>query len=122
MFEPMSDAFFHKIFGDSEPTHIGSGWVSGVLGVFFGLLGLGGALSLHFRALLTLPEARSHYPMLVIRLLIQGTIAAPFVLARLSAMLRQRSLPAPTAALPPALAPLLVLGRPALHDRAGSPC
>ena len=30
----MSDAFFEKLFGDSEPTHLGSGWVSGVLGVF----------------------------------------------------------------------------------------
>jgi hypothetical protein len=68
----MSDAFFKKVFGDSEPTHVGSGWVSGVLGVFFGLLGLGGALCLHFPALLTLPEARSHYPMAMIRLLIQG--------------------------------------------------
>ncbi len=24
----MSDAFFEKLFGDSEPTHLGSGWVS----------------------------------------------------------------------------------------------
>src|SRR5438874_472311 len=95
----MSDAFFHKIFGDSEPTHLGSGWISGVLGVFFGLLGLGGALCLHFPALLTLPEARSHYPMVVIRLLIQGTIAAAFVLAGLSAILRQRKVLALTARL-----------------------
>src|SRR3954447_3673287 len=86
----MSDAFFEKLFGDSEPTHLGSGWVSGVMGVFFGLLGLGGALCLHFPALLTLPEARSHYPMVMIRLLIQGAIAAAFVLAAISAILRQR--------------------------------
>jgi len=38
----MSDAFFDKLFGDSEPTHLGSGWVSGVSSVFFGMLGLGG--------------------------------------------------------------------------------
>jgi hypothetical protein len=72
----MSDGFFEKLFGDSEPTHLGSGWVSGVLSVFFGLLGLGGALCLRFPAVLTLPEARSQYPMVVIRLLIQGTITA----------------------------------------------
>src|SRR5215216_7458140 len=72
----MSDAFFNKLFGDSEPTRIGSGWVSGVLSVFLGLLGMGGALCLHFPALLTLPDARSHYPVVIIRLLIQGTIAA----------------------------------------------
>src|SRR3977135_4710087 len=86
----MSDAFFQKVFGDSEPTHLGSGWVSGVLGVFFGLLGLGGALCLHFPALLTLPEARAHYPIVIIRLLIQGMIAAAFVLSAMSAILRQR--------------------------------
>src|SRR5213592_1844662 len=74
---------------------------------FFGLLGLGGALCLHFPALLTLPEARSHYPMVVIRLLIQGTIAAAFVLAGLSAILRQRKVLALTAGLLAALAMLL---------------
>jgi hypothetical protein len=52
----MSDAFFEKLFGDTEPTHLGSGWVSGVSSVFFGILGLGGVLCLHYPALLTLPE------------------------------------------------------------------
>src|SRR5437588_227880 len=116
----MSDAFFHKVFGDSEPTHLGSGWVSGVLGVFFGLLGLGGALCLHFPALLTLPEARSHYPMVVIRLLIQGTIAAAFVLAGLSAILRQRKVLALTAGLLAAVALLLGGGSTALPNEVGS--
>src|SRR5438105_12211298 len=116
----MSDAFFHKVFGDSEPTHLGSGWVSGVLGVFFGLLGLGGALCLHFPALLTLPEARSHYPMVVIRLLIQGTIAAAFVLAGLSAILRQRKVLALTAVLLAAVALLLGGGSTPLPNEVGS--
>lgn len=116
----MSDAFFHKVFGDSEPTHLGSGWVSGVLGVFFGLLGLGGALCLHFPALLTLPEARSHYPMVVIRLLIQGTIAAAFVLAGLSAILRQRKVLALTAGLLAAVALLLGGGSTPLPNEVGS--
>src|SRR5438045_8179771 len=116
----MSDAFFHKVFGESEPTHIGSGWVSGVLGVFFGLLGLGGALCLHFPALLTLPEARSHYPVVVIRLLIQGTIAAAFVLAGLSAILRQRKVLALTAGLLAAVALLLGGGSTPLPNEVGS--
>ena len=51
----MSDEFFEKVFGDSESTHLGSGWVSGVSSVFFGILGFGGAPCLHFLALLTLP-------------------------------------------------------------------
>src|SRR6476646_12052902 len=86
----MSDAFFKKVFGDSEPTNVGSGWISGVLGVFFGLLGFGGALCLHMPALLTLPDARAHYPIPIIRLLIQGAIVLAIVLGAISALLRQR--------------------------------
>jgi sterol desaturase/sphingolipid hydroxylase (fatty acid hydroxylase superfamily) len=86
----MSDAAFQKLFGDSEPTRLGSGWVSGVSSVFFGMLGLGGALCLHYPALLTLPDARTHYPMAIIRLLIQGVIAAGLVLGAISAIMRQR--------------------------------
>jgi len=103
----MSDAFFHKVFGDSEPTNVGSGWITGVLGVFFGLLGMGGALCLHFPALLTLPDARAHYPMTIIRLLIQGMIAAAFVCAAISAVLRQRKVLALTGGLLAAIAALL---------------
>lgn len=116
----MSDAFFNKVFGDSEPTHFGSGWVSGVLSVFSGLLGLGGALCLHFPALLTLPEARSHYPMVVIRLLIQGMIAAAFVFAAISAILRQRKVLALTGGLLAAVAALLGGGSTALPNEVAS--
>ncbi len=86
----MSDAFFEKLFGDSEPTHVGSGWISGVTSVFFGILGLGGVLCLHFPALLTLPDARAHYPVAIIRYLIQGTIVLALVLGAISALFRQR--------------------------------
>jgi lathosterol oxidase len=86
----MSDAFWRRLFGDSEPTHLGSGWVSGTASVFFGMLALGGVLSLHFPAVLTLPEARAHYPMEIIRLLIQATITAALVLGAISAILRER--------------------------------
>ena len=77
----MSDDFFQKLFGDSESTQLGSGWVSGTASVFFGVLSLGGVLTLHFPALLTLPEAREFYPVDIIRLIIQATIAAAIVLA-----------------------------------------
>jgi len=79
-----------KAIRDSEPTHFGSGWVSGVSSVFFAMLGLGGVLCLHFPALLTLPDARAHYPMTIIRVLIQGMIVAALVLGAISAILRQR--------------------------------
>ena len=116
----MSDAFFKKVFGDSEPTQVGSGWISGVLGVFFGLLGFGGALCLHFPALLTLPDARAHYPIAVMRLLIQGMIAAAFVCAAISAVLRQRKVLALTGGLLAAAAALLGGGSTALPGEVGS--
>jgi lathosterol oxidase len=90
------DAFFKKVFGDSEPCHLGSGWASGVASVIFGMLGLGGALCLHFPEVLTLPEARYLYPMVIIRFLIQGTIVLAVVLAIASAVLRQRKVLAVT--------------------------
>lgn len=93
-----ADDFFRKLFGDSEPTRLGSGWISGVGAVFFGMLGLGGALCLRYPALLTLPEARAHYPMHAMRLLIQGAIVAAVVLGALSAFLRQRKVLALTGA------------------------
>ena len=94
----MSDEFFRKTFGDSESVHLGSGWVSGVSAVFLGLLGMGAVLCLRFPALLTLPEARAHYPMGVIRPLIQGIILAAFVFAAVSAALRERKVLALTGA------------------------
>ena len=60
--------------------------ISGVSSVFFGMLGLGGVLCLHLPGLLTLPVARAHYPIAIIRLLIQGTIAAGLVLGAVSAI------------------------------------
>lgn len=86
----MSDAFFHQIFGDDEPTRIGSGWITGVLGVFFGLLGLGGVLCLRYPQFLTLPDARVHYPVLIMRMIIQSLIAAAVLCGATSAILRQR--------------------------------
>src|SRR3954468_6971762 len=116
----MSDAFFKKVFGDSEPTNVGSGWVSGVLGVFFGLLGLGGALCLHFPALLTLPDARAHYPMAIVRLLIQGAIVLAIVLGAVSAVLRQRKVLAGTGVTLGLLAAIIGGGSTPLPDEVHS--
>src|SRR5690349_18475809 len=85
-----ADKFFQQLFGDPEPSHFGTGWMSGVASAFFGMLGLGGALCLHYPALLTLPDARAHYPMPVIRLLIQAAILLAFLSGTVSALLRRR--------------------------------
>jgi sterol desaturase/sphingolipid hydroxylase (fatty acid hydroxylase superfamily) len=80
----------NEFFGDDAPSDFGSGWWSGVLSVFFGALGLGGVLCLHFPQLLTTPEMRVHYPVDIIRMLIQGLIAAAFVAGVISSILREK--------------------------------
>ena len=116
----MSDEFFRKTFGDTEPVEIGSGWISGVIAVFLGLLGVGAVLCLRFPQLLTLPEARAHYPMGVIRPLIQGVIAAAFVFAGISAVLRERKVLALTGAGLALVATALGGGSVPLPDEVGT--
>jgi lathosterol oxidase len=86
-------------FGDDEPTAFGSGWWSGVLSAFFGLLAFGAVLCLHFPQVLTSPELRPYYPMNVMRLLIQGLIVGALVFGIVSAMLRKKKILALTGML-----------------------
>lgn len=72
-----------------QPKHFGSGWISGVLAVFFGALGLGAVLCLWFPALLTMPELRAVYPMEFVRFVIQTVILGAFLLGLISVMLRR---------------------------------
>ena len=116
----MSDAFFEKLFGDSEPGDFGSGWMSGTASVFFGLLGFGGALCLHFPALLSLPDARPIYPMAIIRGLIQGTIVLAIVLGAISGILRERKVLAVTGASLGLLAAVIGGGSTPLPDEVHS--
>src|SRR6185503_19355468 len=112
----MSDAFFERLFGDSEPRQMGSGWISGTASVFFSLLGLGGALCLHFPQLLTLPDARPVYPIAVIRLLIQGVIVLGIALGAISGFLRQRKVLAVTGVALGLLAAIIGGGSTPLPD------
>jgi sterol desaturase/sphingolipid hydroxylase (fatty acid hydroxylase superfamily) len=80
----------NDVFGDSESTGFGTGWWSGVSSVFFGLLSFGAVSCLHFPQLLTVPQFRPHYPMHVIRILIQCLIVAAAALGILSSILRKK--------------------------------
>ena len=51
----------------STPRHFGTGWISGTASVALGAIGLGAVLCLHFPQYLTIPDAREHYPLAVIR-------------------------------------------------------
>lgn len=86
----MLEQRINDFFGDDEPSALGSGWWSGILSTFFGLLGLGAVVCLHFPQLLTSPELRGYYPMPTMRLLIQGVIMAALLFGLLSAMLRRK--------------------------------
>jgi sterol desaturase/sphingolipid hydroxylase (fatty acid hydroxylase superfamily) len=81
-----------EIFGDEGPTAFGTGWWSGVLSAFFGLLAFGAVVCLHFPQLLSSPELRPHYPMPLMRMLIQVVIVAAIGLGVASAVLRRKKI------------------------------
>src|SRR5262247_4588090 len=86
----MLEQKINKLFGDDEPTGFGSGWWSGVLSAFLGLLAFGAVVCLHFPQLLTSPNLRPYYSMYVIRLLIQAVIVGAIIFGVVSAMLRRK--------------------------------
>ena len=79
-----------RAFADDAPITLGTGWISGLLSVFLGVLAVGAVLCLRFPALLTAPELRAVYPMTVIRGLIQGGILVAFGSGLVSTLLRRR--------------------------------
>ena len=63
----MLEQKINEMFGDDGPTGFGTGWWSGVLSAFFGLLAFGAVVCLHFPQLLSSPELRPYYPMDLMR-------------------------------------------------------
>ena len=86
----MLEQKINEAFSDKEPTGFGTGWWSGVLSAFFGLLSLGAVVCLHFPQVLTSPELRAYYPMPIIRLLIQALIVGAILFGVIAAMLRKK--------------------------------
>src|SRR3989440_11849287 len=83
------DRYF-RIFGDDEPTRLGSGWVGGIASLLGGALGLCGVLCLHFPQLLTAPVLRSHYPVALLRGVLQTVLIASVSLGLFSVARRRR--------------------------------
>jgi len=75
-----------------EPTVFGSGWISGVLSVALGAIGLGAVLCFHVPELLTVPELRTLYPLPYIRALLHLVLVGSFVLGMISVCLRRRKI------------------------------
>src|SRR5258706_4813612 len=76
----------------SEPTHFGSGWISGVLSVVCGAIGLGAVICFLNPSFFTMPELRGLYPIPYIRALLHVFLVGAFVLGVISVVLRQRKL------------------------------
>ena len=86
----MIERKLNEFFGDAESAGFGTGWWSGVLAAFFGALSFGAVLCLHFPQLLSSPELRSHYPMPMMRVLIQILIVAAILCGVISSVLRKK--------------------------------
>jgi sterol desaturase/sphingolipid hydroxylase (fatty acid hydroxylase superfamily) len=63
---------------------LGRRWLPGIVSVFLGALGLLAVLCLHFPALLTTPELRAVYPMVLVRTAIATGLGAAIVLGALA--------------------------------------
>ena len=88
----MLEQKINETFGDDDPTGFGTGWWTGVSSAFFGLLSFGAVVCLHFPQLLSSPELRLHYPMHLMRLLIQSLIVGAIGLGVVSAFLRRKKI------------------------------
>lgn len=88
--ERTAEQWLARVFADDRPRHVGTGWVSGVLGMVLALLALAAVLCLHFPQYLTLPELRAHYPLGLVRLAIDIGLLLALALSGLSMLLRRR--------------------------------
>jgi len=70
----------------------GSGWLSGVLSVALGTIGLGAVFCFHYPSLLTMPELRSLYPVPFIRALLHLVLVSSFIAGVVSVCLRRRKI------------------------------
>jgi len=75
---------------EPEPTHFGSGWISGTWSIALGVIGLGSVLCFHHPSLLTMPELRDLYPLLYVRALLHVVLVSAFLLGVVSVWLRRR--------------------------------
>ena len=80
----------NEFFGDAEATGFGTGWWSGILSAFFGFLSFGAVLCLHFPQLLSSPELRGHYPMNIMRGLIQFLIVGAIFFGIIASIRRKK--------------------------------
>ncbi|MCA9174785.1 MAG: sterol desaturase family protein [Planctomycetales bacterium] len=74
---------------DSSERRLGSGYVSGMLSIFLGGIGLATVLCLMYPQLLTVADARTHYNVPLIRIALHLVLIAGFLAGGISATLRR---------------------------------
>jgi lathosterol oxidase len=77
------------VTSEARTTSFGSGWISGVLSVACGAIGLGAVFCLLFPSWLTVADARALYPLTYVRALIHLFLVGAFVLGVVSLCLRR---------------------------------
>ncbi|MDB5384971.1 MAG: Fatty acid hydroxylase superfamily protein [Planctomycetaceae bacterium] len=75
-----------------SPKYFGTGWISGVLSIFFSSCGLLAVLCFHFPEYLTMVEIRGHYPLPIVRAILHLFLVTGFLLGVTSVCLRQNKL------------------------------
>lgn len=84
------DRLLATLFGDDDPDHVGSGWISGTVSVFLAIVGAGAVACLWFPTWLTSPDVRARLPLPMVRAVIELVIGVAFLLGLLSTVLRRR--------------------------------
>ncbi len=87
---PALDLWFERVFGDTGPSHFGTGWISGTSSVFLGALCLSAVAVLWFPDELSTARFRAAYPLPLLRALVEAAIVAAFAAGLLSLALRPR--------------------------------
>ena len=68
----------------------GTGWISGVVALALAIIGLGAVLCLRYPDVLTVPDARGHYNVGIIRLALHAALIGAFLLGTLNIVLRRQ--------------------------------
>ena len=87
---PPLERWLERVLGDTESAHFGSGWMSGTASVFLGALALLGVVAFWFPGAFSSAAFRAHYPMPLLRALLEVTIGLAFLLGAVSLALRRR--------------------------------
>jgi sterol desaturase/sphingolipid hydroxylase (fatty acid hydroxylase superfamily) len=93
----------------------GTGWISGVLALVLAVIGLGAVLCLRYPDVLTVPDARAHYNVGLIRLALHAVLIGAFLLGTVNIVLRKQKVFGFVAIAGVLLA--TVLGGPNAQDR-----